>query len=378
VVRISVIHFQPLEWFPPALNFVRYLAAQKLTRVSVLTTRQAGQTFYAELPECIELKTFDMSNYRADSRLRRALKYIQFTFATIRRLWLSKPKVVVYFDPYSALPGIFYKLALNRKVKIWIHFHEYFAPEWYSQGMIMARISHFLEKRFIFDRALGISHTNAERVQLFLKDNPGVDSSKLFSFPNYPPSFWGQHHRHIEHCGKPTRFVALGSFTLRGTYLGEFCSWVEEQGGAVELDIYSIYLDEETREFLLHLSSAWIRFHPEGIPYDRIPSLFQEEGFHVGLVLYRCNTLNMTHNAPNKLFEYLVCGLDVWFPSEMTGTAVYTTDRFYPKVLPVDFQYLNDIDLLATLSRDGHRSEHRNFDCDSVYSGWAAKLLELA
>jgi hypothetical protein len=329
-----------------------------------------------DLGDKVKVRRFDMSNYRGATRIRRALKYIGFTIAAIKRLLVVQPEIIVYFDPYSALPGIFYKLIFNRQAKIWIHFHEYFSPEWYSNGMLMTRVAHFLERRFVFRGALGISHTNAERIQLFLKSNPSVDSTKLFAFPNYPPSSWAPHHRRIDHWKAPTRFVALGSFTLRGTYLGEFCAWVGDQNGTVELDIYSTYLDEETKQFLLGLNSDWVRFHPAGAPYDRIPNLFAESEFHVGLVLYRCNTLNMIHNAPNKLFEYLLCGLDVWYPKEMSGTDAYETDGIYPKVLPIDFQYLDEVHLPSVLSREGLRYVRRDFDCESVYADWTAKLLE--
>ena len=241
--------------------------------------------------------------------------------------------------------------------------------------MLTARVAHFLERKFAFDRALGISQTNAERVEMFLEDNPGVDHSKLFAFPNYPPVSWGQHHRRIEDWEAPTRFVALGSFTLKDTYLGEFCQWVERQNGKAQLDIFSLYFDEETKSFLEQRNPRWIRFHQEGIPYDQIPSLFEKSNFHIGLVLYRCNHINTIHCVSNKVFEYLVCGLDVWYPREMKGTDAYATEGIYPKVLPIDFQCLDELDLPATQSRDGHQYVRSDFNCESVYSDWAAKLL---
>ena len=374
MVKISIIHFQPLEYFPPALNFVRYLSGQDKFLVSVATTRQANQPFRLEIGGKTKVNIFDMSNYQARSRFGRALRYIGFIFATVRQILNSKPDVIVYFDPYSAWPAIIYCMIFNRRVRLWIHFHEYFAPEWYSQGMLIARVAHYLETRYAFDRAIGISQTNSDRVRLFLDDHPSVDGSKLFAFPNYPPSSWGQSHRRIDELAGPTKFVALGSLTLKGTYLGEFCEWVHQQNGAVELDVYSLYFDEETKNFLHSLNSLWIRFHPKGIPYDQIPELFTESAFHVGLVLYRCDHVNTIHCVSNKVFEYLVCGLDVWYPREMVGTTAYATNGIYPKVLPVDFNNLDELQPEMALSRDGHSYLRRDFNCELVNSDWVEKL----
>ena len=41
--------------------------------------------------------------------------------------------------------------------------------------------------------------------------------------------------------------------------------------------------------------------------------------YQIGLVLYKGHIPNYIYNAPNKLFEYLACGLDVWYPICMKG-----------------------------------------------------------
>ena len=124
--RVFVIHFQPLEYFPPALNFVRYLASREDILVSVSTTQTASQSFRAELDDRVDLRRFDLLDYRTATRIGRALKYIKFAFSTILQIRQSSPDVIVYVDPYSALPGIVYKLLLSRNVKLWIHFSRVF------------------------------------------------------------------------------------------------------------------------------------------------------------------------------------------------------------------------------------------------------------
>lgn len=357
------------------MNFVRYLADQSEIGTRVFTTRKENQTFRADIPERVEIHVTILSGNQFGSRIIRALKYLQFSVMTIFRLLRRRSDVVVYFDPYSAMPGILYHLLTNRKRKLWIHFHEYFRPEWYAKGMLMVRAAHSLEKRFVFKTALGISHTNPDRARFFLDDNPAIDKTKVFSFPNYPPSQWEKHHRKIGNHTHPIRIVALGSFTLKSTYLAEICQWVESHNGDVELDIYSLYYDEETKAFLQNLDHRWIRFHSKGILYDKIPIQFSQSKFHVGLVLYKCKSLNSIYCASNKLFEYLACGLDVWYPTEMVGTKPYVTEGVYPKVLPVDFQCLKSLDLDSLLAREGHRYLRGKFFCEPVYSSWVSKLI---
>ncbi len=375
MLNISLIHFQPLEFFPPALNFIRYLSEQKDLCVTVFSSRVDTQRFRADLPENIRMKTLDLANYRQRSKGFRLLTYLHFTASCLRSLISEKPDILIYYDPYSALPGtIYHLLPKKKKAKLWIHFHEYFAPEWYANGMITARFSHFLEKKFVYRSALGISHTNPERIRLFLKDHPKVNPSILHSFPNYPPSVWQQHKTANRSWEGPIKMVALGSFTLRGTYLAEFCQWVKKKKGRVELDIYSLYFDKETEAFLEHLDCQWVRFHPDGIPYESIPGLFCRSAFHVGLVLYKCNHENTVQCVSNKVFEYLACEMDVWYPEKMLGTLPYATNGVYPKVLPVNFDKLDLLDLDKMICRDGESFKQHEFSSETVYSEWFRTL----
>lgn len=50
-----------------------------------------------------------------------------------------------------------------------------------------------------------------------------------------------------------------------------------------------------------------------GINYSDLPGVIR--AYDVGVILYNGHIANYVFNAPNKLFEYLACGLDVWSPS---------------------------------------------------------------
>ena len=42
--------------------------------------------------------------------------------------------------------------------------------------------------------------------------------------------------------------------------------------------------------------------------------------YHIGLTLYNGHIPNFVYNVPNKVFEYLACGLDVWYSKDLIST----------------------------------------------------------
>ena len=74
--------------------------------------------------------------------------------------------------------------------------------------------------------------------------------------------------------------------------------------------------------------------------------------YDVGVILYRCNTTNYKYNASNKLFEYLACGLEVWYPPQMLGVKPYSQNDVFPRVMEVDYDQLGDLDLTKMQSRN--------------------------
>ena len=85
------------------------------------------------------------------------------------------------------------------------------------------------------------------------------------------------------------------------------------------------------------------------------------------MILYNGHIPNYIYNAPNKLFEYLACGLDVWFPIEMIGCYQYITNKKFPRVVSLDFQNLSRVDLPSLVSRDELAYQPSTFYCEPVY-----------
>ena len=210
-------------------------------------------------------------------------------------------------------------------------------------GMRLARICNKLEKLFLYSRARWISQTNESRLKLFLADQPGIDRSCASLLPNYPPlAWWGEENRAWRdvRTGRETiRMVYVGALSRAETFIGDVVESVKNQSiEIITLDIYSYNLHEETRKYLREVANEQIRFHESGVNYSDLPSLLK--GFHVGLILYKGNTQNYVHNATNKLFEYLACGLDVIFPKQMEGVKSYATKTSKPRVIECDFDGL--------------------------------------
>jgi len=79
-----------------------------------------------------------------------------------------------------------------------------------------------------------------------------------------------------------------------------------------------------------------IRFFPKGVEYDDLPGVLRQ--YHAGVILYRAETLNYRFNETNKLFEYLSCGLDVWYSHRMEGIRPHARIDICPRVIECDFE----------------------------------------
>src|SRR5690606_12877124 len=126
--------------------------------------------------------------------------------------------------------------------------------------------------------------------------------------------------------------VFIGSLSLKTTYLKPYCKWIIAQEGKVTFDIFSYNIDAITKDYLERLGCDSINFEEKGVEYNKIPELLSQ--YDVGLILYKAYSPNFKYNAPNKLFEYLTCNLQVWYAQELKGIAPYESAQ----VIPVDFE----------------------------------------
>jgi hypothetical protein len=138
--------------------------------------------------------------------------------------------------------------------------------------------------------------------------------------------------------------------SLHDTFIGPLVEWLQANPTMrIQLDVFAYNTDPTTREFLRKADGEIVRFHDCGVDYDELPVLLRQ--FDVGVILYRCRTVNYQYNASNKLFEYLMCGLDVWYPPTMIGVKAYARDDVWPRVIEVDFEDMDNLNLEKLRSR---------------------------
>ena len=113
--------------------------------------------------------------------------------------------------------------------------------------------------------------------------------------------------------------------------------------------------------FLEKFNSAFIDLKG-GVNYNELPEILKQ--YDVGILLYKGHIPNYVFNAPNKLFEYLTCGLDVWYPEVMQGCTKYDSTENWPKVLSLNFKDLSAYELEKLVERKKCTSRFINFNCE--------------
>jgi hypothetical protein len=242
-----------------------------------------------------------------------------------------------------------------------IHYHEYIALPEYRDGMKLQRWIHGLECR-LYPRTAWVSHTNEERMRRFLQDHAPIRVPHTAIVPNYPPKSWTR--REPKGARRPLRVVYVGSIDLNTMYVQAFAEWVTGRKGEVVWDIYALHVPDATREYLETVQPECIRFRGSCYYYD-LPDLL--EGYDIGVVLYKGVMPNHIYAVSNKVLEYAVCGLDVWYAREMVGTYSYDTPAtVYPKIIALDFTKMDTFDVDAALDRSGKEFNPAPYNCEEA------------
>src|SRR5580658_8640320 len=126
--KLAIIHFNPIESYPPVMNWLNLLAAHcgAGLKVSVITMAPAGgRSLFRTDPPCIGIR-------RAGSAGRRGwrgyLNYLLFYLTAFFHLLVRRPDKVLYYETLSALPAFLYKQFARRGAELYIHYHEYTSP----------------------------------------------------------------------------------------------------------------------------------------------------------------------------------------------------------------------------------------------------------
>jgi hypothetical protein len=237
--------------------------------------------------------------------------------------------------------------------------------------MWLNRYFHNKEK-WLYPRAAWISHTNEDRLQQFARDENLDMRLQGYALPNYPPQAWIQQKE--RNTGLPLKIVYIGALGLDTMYTEAFARWVMAQEGKVIWHIYTHNISADARRYIESVQGDWIRLYP-GVAYHALPDVLRQ--YDIGVILYNGHIPNYVYNAPNKLFEYMACGLDTWCPAVVKGCIPYITNDTWPKVISFDFSSLS-IEPAQAFDTKGYTGKTPVFYYEKVYPLLTQKLLENA
>ena len=308
-MRIVILHFQPLEKYPPILNLIRDIEREGVEKVSVLSTNTSNNWFKS-------LIALHRWGNLGSNKFTRYATYIIFNALALLYLLFKKPTKVVYYETLSCWSVYWYK-KIRSKSKVFIHFHEYSSEE--EKNRSSAYYKNLLAKEaYLLQKADWVSHTNEDRMRLFRIDYPFLQDKQCHIFPNYPPTAWSIRVQHLianRAASDIVKLVYVGALGLQTTYIQELAEWIQEQHGKYSLDIYTDNIELEARHMLMSINSPYINLKAP-IMYFELPDVLAN--YDIGLVLYKGVSLNHIYSVPNKIVEYLSCGLQVLCSMELS------------------------------------------------------------
>ncbi len=363
VTKLAIIHFQPLELYPPTLNLLEYLDEGRELEVSVYTTASVlKKNIYAY--NNILVKRF-RNIAQAGNIFIKICSYLSFYIGTFFRLIGKNPQVILYYETESSFPVYLY-LLFSRK-KLLIHYHEYNDPKWYSNTSKHIAWFRRLEEKFLYRKAIWISQTNETRLQLFLQDiKTYYNSAVHHTLPNYPPRRWITGIREPKNNHQLIKLVYTGTLSFEGSYLDQVVKWVKQNQERISLTLYSYNISLDALRYLQNQVSDNITIRPGGINYHEMPVVLSQ--YDYGLIIYKTLSSNYLYNIPNKFFEYLACGLGVIFPTGMNLMKPFISQFPEGNIIQVDFDKLNQ-STCETLSKYKSNATRVSspFFCEEVF-----------
>ena len=325
--NLVVVHFQPLEGYPPVMNVIQSLFIEKIS-VSILST---GSNINCFNPYGV--KIFRLGSYLGNP-IKRYVCYLKFNIIGFLKLLNLNPSSVICYETGSIGPVYLYKL-LKPKTAVFLHHHEY---ESVLEKASFSGYQKFLGKleSKLFKDLNWLSHTNIDRLEMFKSDNAIFETRKLHIFPNYPSMQWAAagilKKREVEN--KILKLVYVGSLGLHTTYIADVISWVAALNGKATLTIFSQNLENSVIELINNADNSQVILKPS-VSYFELPEVICQ--FDVGLVLYNGHIPNFIMNVPNKVNEYLACGLNVWYSDVLVTTQTFSKENPDYPLFAVDF-----------------------------------------
>lgn len=360
--KIVIIHFQPLERFPPVMNLLDFLSSRKEMDIVVCATKNIKDNRLKKYQN--EFITVIRTPGIIPGSVFRLFNYARFYLNSLWLLFRNKPRTVLYFETLSSWPALIYKKLNKNRVNLLLHCHEYTSPGNYND-MWLVRQMHKMETKMYPFYFNWISHTNEVRMEQFKKDHNLLDTkANIFHpMPNYPPKSWSKYQTNFGTSDK-IRLVFVGSLGYDNMYLKETVDWVVKNKAFLTMDIYAYNIDKKAQNFLNSVKDDSIHFYG-GTTYENLPQILQK--YDVGLVIYRPYNFNHTFGISNKVYEYLACGLDVWFSEDNRYMLTIARENSYPKIIAVDFNNLENFDFKKAIKRDFLKPSPQKCYAENIY-----------
>ena len=323
--KLAIVHFQPLEGYPPVMNVIDSMVIESFETQIISTHHRGGDWFVNSNSEILRIgKCYG-------SVINRYLCYLQFAIIGFWKLLKFKPKAIMIYESYSVLPAFLYSIIFP-KVNLLVHYHEFESKAEKQCASAYSKFLYYLEKRLL-SKAIWVSQTNIDRKRKFQELFPELNENQLWVFPNHPSENWVETgiNRKIEKS-EIVKFIHVGSLGIETTFIREFVEWIQIQNGRATLTVVSQNLENSVRDLIA--KNKWVTLIGN-VPYQELPNFISEQ--QIGVVLYKGHIPNFVYNVPNKVNEYLACGLNVWYSDVLISTNKFAEVNPQYPLYSVDF-----------------------------------------
>ena len=317
--KIAIVHFNIIEKYPPVMNFIYDTLEENPSRKIIVFTTKNTTTYTTPLFPNTKIYRFGTLS---SNPVRRYFSYIWFNLMSSIILLMYRVDIII-FETLSVFP-LWFVSKINKSKKGHIHYHEYMSKTERNVSSVYLKVLFELEDQLL--KKHPCSHTNEDRKRLFLKEKPFLKSEMVEVRPNMPPkSWWNKYGQFKEKSSnESTRLVYIGACDNQTMYVKEVLDWVRANQNKLELTIISHQLNKQTEDLIACYDTKAIRVM-KPIDYYELPKELIKHD--IGLVLYKGHIPNFVYNIPNKVYEYLSCGLEVMVDIKLLSTANLTLSK---------------------------------------------------
>jgi hypothetical protein len=339
-IKIAILHFNIIEKYPPVMNFI-FDAIEDNPSQKILVFTTKNTTSYTT-PDFPNTKIYRFGTI-CSNPIKRYVAYLWFNLMSSIVLMMNRVDKITAFETLSIFP-LWIVLKIHKNKKGHIHFHEYLSEPERSSSSVYMKVLFKLEAQLL--KKYPSSQTNEDRKQLFLTDKPLFKAEMVEVRPNMPPKIWWNQYGRFKKksTNEKIKLVYVGACDNQTMYVKEVLDWVSANSQKLELTIISQQMDEKTRDLIFGYASTAIKvMNP--IDYYELPRELVK--YDVGLVLYKGHIPNFVYNVPNKVYEYLACGLSVLTSKQLTSTVSLN----HKQIKAVNFNNLLDEDLYPYINK---------------------------